>query len=102
MSDFSFKDFGIIVESVSLQGDKIKISKVLNKPIKIHKYKIGPSKFCEKGNGKCLHIQIEIDNEMRVVFTGSINLQEMIEKVPKDKFPFNTTIVKNDERYDLT
>lgn len=102
MSDFAFKDFGITSESVNLQGEKIKMNKVLNKPIKVHKYKIAPSKFCEKGNGKCLHLQIEIDNEMRVVFTGSTNLQELIEKVPKEKYPFTTTIVKNGEMYEFT
>jgi hypothetical protein len=62
---------------------------------------VEPSRF-EKGNGKCLHLQIEVNKTFHVVFTGSVVLMDMIEKVPKDKLPFITTIVKENERLQFT
>jgi hypothetical protein len=92
-----FKDFGIKPQSKSFEGDKIKIERVLNKIIQVQDYKIEPSKF-EKGNGKCLHIQIVVDGDKRVLFTGSVNLMDMIQQVPGDRMPFTTTIIKENER----
>ena len=94
-----FSEFGI---KTSLQEaftvDKIKTSRIMNKEIAIHNYRVEDSKF----TGKCLYLQIVFDGEKRVVFTGSKTLIEMIEKVEKGNFPFNTTIVKEDERYVFT
>ena len=59
------------------------------------------SKF-EKGNGKCLHLQIKYNDKQHVVFTGSGNLMEQIEQVPKDKFPFETIIEEDDKRLMFT
>ncbi len=89
-----FKDFGIKPKSKGFEGDKIKIGKVLNKRIKVCDFKEGESKFKEKGSGRCLDLQIEIDGEKRVVFTGSLSLIDMITQVPKDKFPFMTSIIE--------
>lgn len=97
----SFKDFGIKAQSKSFEGEKIKIDRILNRQIEVHDYKIEQSKY-EKGNGKCLYIQIVVDGTKRVLFTGSVNLLDMIEQVPKDKFPFKTTIVKENERFEFT
>lgn len=97
----NFKDFGIKPQSKSFEGDKIKIDRVMNKAILVEAYKIENSKF-EKGNGKCLYIQIFVDNSKRVLFTGSVNLMEMIDQVPKEKFPFYTTIIKENERFEFT
>lgn len=98
----SFKDLGIKATSKSFEGDKIKIDRIQNKEIVVEAYKIEASKFKEKGNGKCLYMQITIDGTKRVLFTGSTNLMEMIEQVPADKFPFKTTIVKENERFEFT
>ena len=62
----SFKDFNIKTEEKVFTGDKIKISKILNKPITVHDFKISNSKYPEKGNGECLHLQISVDNEKRI------------------------------------
>ena len=97
----NFKDFGIQSQSKGFEGDKIKIDRILNKNIIVEEYKIENSKF-EKGNGKCLYIQISIDGVRRVLFTGSINLMEMIEQVPKNKFPFTTAIIKENDRFEFT
>jgi hypothetical protein len=98
----AFKDFGIKTTVKSFVGDKIKMSKILNKEITVLAFKIGPSKFIEKGNGKCLHLQIQIGDTKYVVFTGSTGLMEDIQKVLTDKFPFTTTIVEESERYEFT
>lgn len=102
MSTFSFSDFGIKPQIKGFEGEKIKVDKILNKQITVHDYKIDKSKFEEKGNGKCLHMQVTVDNEKRVVFSGSSFLMDMIEQVPKDKFPFITTIVKDNDRLQFT
>ena len=86
----SFKDFDIKAESSGLVGERIKISKILNKPIVVSSFQIKDS---TQNDGKCLYLQIELDGEQRVVFTGSKGLQGMIQKVPADSFPFQTTII---------
>lgn len=96
-----FKDFGIKPSEQGFSGDKIKIIRILNREIIIHKYCIKDSNF-EKGNGKCLYIQIEIGEIKHVVFTGSKILMDMIQKVPHSDFPFLTTIIKENERYEFT
>lgn len=98
----SFKDFGITSQNLGFEGEKIKIDRILNKPIIVEAYKKGESNFKEKGSGKLLTLQIIVDNNKRVLFTGSTNLMEMIERVPKDKFPFMTTIIKENERFEFT
>ncbi len=90
-----FKDLNITPTDKGFSGEKIKMDKIINKTITVLDYKIAPSKF-EKGNGKCLHMQIMYSNEKRVVFSGSLNLMETIEMIPEDKFPFETIIVKTD------
>jgi hypothetical protein len=96
-----FKDFGIVPESKAFEGDKIKIDRILNKEIVVYGFKIGKSKF-EKGNGDLLTLQIHVDNSKRILFTGSSSLMEMVKKVPEGKFPFNTTIIKENERFIFT
>jgi len=96
-----FKDFGIKPSSQSLTGDKIKMERILNREIKVFDYRIEDSKF-GKPNGKCLYIQICIEDVKHVVFTGSSILMEEIEKVPKDGFPFLTKIVKENNRFEFT
>lgn len=97
-----FKDLGIAVPEKKMSGDKIKIERILNRQVVVHDFEIKPSRYVEKGNGKCLYLQIEIDNVKRVVFTGSVVLQELILKIPTNKFPFTTTIVKQNERFEFT
>ena len=94
----SFKDFGIKTEDKGFVGDKIKINKILNREIAVLAYKIGDSKY----NGKCLHLQIQLGDTKHVVFTGSKNLMESIVMVSKDDFPFKTTIVEENERFEFT
>jgi len=94
-----FSDLSINQPSKGFTGDKIKIGRVLNKSIVVHDYKITPSKF---NTGDCLFMQISIADQMHVLFTGSQVLLETIQKIPKDGFPFETTIVEEDERYQFS
>lgn len=95
-----FKDLGIKPKTNTFVGDKIKISRILNTEITIHDYKIEDSK--QKQGTKCLTLQIERNETKNVVFTGSTILMDMITQVPKDKFPFITKIVQENERYEFT
>ena len=98
----TFQDFGIKTTLTHFVGDSIKISKILDKRIIVYAYKITTSKFTEKGSGKCLHLQIEFDNEKRVVFTSGVFLMDNIEKVPEDGFPFECTIKKINDHLEFT
>ena len=99
----SFDQFNIKITKKGFEGDKIKMSKILNREITVHDYKIEDSKvFKDRGSGKCLHLQISFNNEKHIVFTGASGLIEMIEQVPKDKFPFTTTIIQDNERFKFT
>lgn len=95
-----FKEFGIKAPVNGFIGDKIKIGRLLNREIVIHDYRIKPSKY--EGNDKCLHLQISIEGTKHVVFTGSAVLMKMIGEVPKENFPFQTTIVKENEHFEFT
>lgn len=95
----NFSELGIKPSVPALTGDKIKIDRIVDKEIVVHSYKVEQSKYNES---KCLFLQIELKDEKRVVFTGSANLIDMIQKVPRESFPFVTTIRKDDKRYDFT
>lgn len=97
-----FSDFDIKSLTKAFTGDKIRIDKILNTEILVHEYKIETSKFEQKGNGKCLYLQIERKGELFIVFSGSVKLQEQIQQVPPGGFPFETTIIKQDERFVFT
>lgn len=95
----SFSALGIKSTRNNLHGDKIKIDRILNKKIIVHSYTVCSSKF-SNGSGICVNMQIELDGEKRVVFIGSKNIQNILDQVPKEYFPFEATLVKNDH-YEL-
>lgn len=91
-----FSEFGIELEksASSFDGDKLHMDRILNREIHVHDYKIEKSKFEDKGNGKRLCLSFSIGQSRHIVFTGSTQLMNLIDKVPKDKFPFDTVIIK--------
>lgn len=97
----NFKDFNIkISQSKKFEGNKIKISKILNREIIVHDFKIDDSKiFTTNGNEKCLQLQISFGNTKHVMFTGSNFLIETIKQIPSDGFPFATTIIEDNNRF---
>jgi hypothetical protein len=94
-----FADLGIKVEVTHFKGDKIKIAKVLNREITVHKFKIGQSQIFK---GLCMQLHITVGETDHVIFTGSTQLQEQIKQVPPERFPFTTTIVQENEAYTFT
>lgn len=97
-----FKDLGISIETKGFKGDNVKIERILNREIIVQDYKIEPSKFLEKGITDRLCIQFKLGEMQHIVFTSSRVLMETLKKVPKDKFPFKTTIIKQDRRFEFT
>jgi len=98
----SFKDFGIKAPAPAFAGDQIKMNKILNKQIIIHRFRIEESRFKDKGNGKRLDMQIEVSGIIYIVWTSSVVLQETIKQIPAASFPFTTTIVLENERLEFT
>lgn len=96
----NFKNFDIKPELSTFTGDKIKIDRVLNAEITVLDYKIEDSKV--KLGTKLLILQIEKSGTKHVIFTGSTILMQMIQKVPKESFPFITTIIKDSEHLEFT
>lgn len=96
----SFKDFDIKPRVNPFVGEKIKVEKIFNVPIKVLGFKIEPSK--QKPGTDLLTIQIEKKDEKRIIFTGSTVLMDQIQRVPKDKFPFEATIVGENDYYEFT
>jgi hypothetical protein len=96
----NFKDFNIKPSLEYFTGDKIKIDRILNMPIVVTNFKVEPSK--KKEGSDYLTLQIEKNGVKHVVFTGSTILIQLIQKVPQDRFPFVTTIVKEGEHLEFT
>lgn len=102
MSEYpKFSDFS--EERGPLEGDKMKISDILNKQILITGVEIKESKFNKNKSGKYLTIQFTQpdEGELNVVFTGSDVLIDQLEKY-NDKIPFWTTIQRMNRYFSLT
>lgn len=97
---FNFKDLGIKPTESTFTGKKIEIDDILNTEIIVEGFKIKDS--TKKQGTQYLTLQIEKEENKRVVFTGSKNLMDLINQVPEDKFPFKTIIRKNDKRLEFT
>ena len=98
-----FKEFTITKTSKVFEGSKINMSKYLDKKIIVHAYKIEDSKcFKDRGTGKCLHLQISLNDEKHIIFTSSRYLIDDIKQIPEDKFPFSTTIVMENKMFKFT
>lgn len=97
----SFNDIGIETSSNCFVGDKIKIAKILNKDIIIHNFRIEQSKYPKNKSGKCLHLQIEIDGDKKVLFTGSDILISTMEKVKGEHLPIMCKIIQEGEHYEF-
>lgn len=96
----AFKDLNIQAETNNFTGDKVRIKTILNVEIKVLDFNIKKSKV--KENTEVLTIQFERNGIKNIVFTGSTILMQMIQQVPKDKFPFTTTIIQDNEYFEFT
>ncbi len=95
-----FKDFNIKALEAGFVGDKIHITRILNRQVTVVDYKIENSKFGV--SKKCLCLQIKLDDAKRIVFSGSRNLINAIEQIPKTEYPFLTTIIEDNKRLEFT
>lgn len=94
-----FSELGIKQSGRDFTGEKIKMSRILNKEIAVLDFKIDKSKFENSSHSKCLTLQIEIEGEKRIVFTGSKVLTNTMKQIDKKNLPFLTTITKEGESY---
>ncbi|MGJ1305150.1 hypothetical protein [Sphingobacterium multivorum] len=86
----NFSDLNIQIDQFN--GKKIEIDEVVGHIIEVLDFKIEPSKY-DKGNGKCLVLQIKHEDRDRVIFTGSVILQQQCQRVKEmNGFPFRATI----------
>jgi hypothetical protein len=98
-----FSQFNIKTTINTFEGDKIKISKILNREIVVHGFKIDDSKvFKERGSGKCLCLQISVNDKKHIVFTSSSGLINTITQVAENDFPFSTVIIEENDRFLFT
>ncbi len=98
----SFSELGIQSNKNYFVGDKVKIMKVLNREIIIHNYKIEKSQYPKNKSGNVCTLQIEINNEKMIIFTGSDFIMQQIVQVKEEDLPIATTIVKIGEHFELT
>lgn len=96
----TFKSLNIAPAPKGFTGEKIKIERILNKPIAVLDFKIEKSKI--EGKDRCLHLQLEVDGIKRVLFTGGTALIEIMEQVERAQLPFSTTIIKDNDRLEFT
>jgi len=94
-----FSELGISPPDLAFTGEKIKMTKILNKEVILCDYKITDTKYPKNKSGKCLHIQIEIENVKFVLFTGSDILITMVQEIKKDDLPLLVTIIQQGECY---
>ena len=95
----SFAEFNIPAPTGSFTGEKIKIAKIMNREIIVHDSRIDDSKYPKNKSGKVLILQLEVDDEKRVLFTGSDVLINQIQHVSREDYPFKVTIVKEGEHF---
>jgi len=91
-----FSDFA--TEPPVLDGDKVRLDTILNREIEIVGYRVGDSSYSKNKSGKYLTLQINIENKVKIVFTGSDVLIKQVEKYA-DEIPFSATIKKINRYY---
>ena len=68
-------EFAKLVPKTSLDGDKMAMDLILNKPIIITGYQVSPSKYADKSTKDCVKVQFylanDVDKVRHVFFTGS-------------------------------
>jgi len=84
----SFSDFGIELPQDDYTEDKISINDVVNSELVV----LGFKPNIHTKNGDRHLVRIEVNEKVRVMFTGGRRIIEVLEN-PKVKFPF-TTIIK--------
>jgi hypothetical protein len=93
-----FSDFAESPEI--LDGEKIRIDDVLNRELVVTGFSVRDSKYSKNKSGKYLTLQVRINDEKRVVFTGSDVLIDQMTKYG-NQVPFVAIVKKVDRFYTL-
>lgn len=93
-----FSELNLAPQPKGLIGDKIKIERVLSREISVERFLIKKSQFKnDRGEyGDCLYMQFTMNGNRHVSFSDS-KLTAVIQQIPENKFPFITTIVKQED-----
>ena len=102
MKSFSQLKIKINHKQSGFVGNKIEVSEVFNEEIAVHAFEVTPSKYPRPGRERCLKMQIEINNEKRVMFLSAESLISVLEQLSDEDFPFKTVIKKNQKRFEFT
>lgn len=104
--------FGDLVENKALDGKKIKLEDVLDKPIIITGFRTSKSKFAKKGTEMYTRIQFYFEDdekqERHVVFTGSTVIPDQLKEIEGKleesgmELIFRTTIKEIGNYFSLT
>lgn len=86
-------------DKLPMPGKKKRLEEILDKPISVVDFRI--TKSNKRENSDCLQIQFLYENDVYILFTGSVVLIDQIQSV-KEKLPFKTTIVKIDKYYSFS
>ncbi len=81
-------DFGAI------PGRKIRVNEILGREITITGFQLAPSR--KKQDSDYLTIQFLMDDELYIIWTGSVVLRRILEKY-SNQLPFRATIVRAGE-----
>ena len=82
-----------------LSGRKIGQPDYLNKQLLVLQFRVNPSK--KREGSECLCLQVKIDDELRVIFSGSGVLSRQCQKYA-EKMPFLARIIKVDKYLTFT
>jgi hypothetical protein len=85
-------------EDRPLEGEKRRIDELLNRELVVTGERIRESKYKDEGRRRYMTLQVEVDGNAFVVFTGSEVLINQIEKY-REHIPFIATVVKVDRYY---
>lgn len=97
-----FSDFAKGIDKLDNKNSfnkKIKIDDILDKEILVLSFSKAKSKFND--SKECLSLVIYVNNERRIIFTGSSVLLRQCEDY-KDEFPFKTKIIKSGMAYSFS
>jgi hypothetical protein len=91
-----------IESTVPMSGDKVKMKNILNIEIQILDFRIDESLYKKNKSGNRLQLQMNVNGEAKILFTGSEVLMGQIEQVKKEDLPFSTIIKQVEDYYIFT
>jgi len=95
------KNFGdFATEEQPLDGDKERIDNILNRLILVTGFRVKNSQYSKNESGKYLTLQFSIENQTKIIFTGSDVLIGQLERYGPE-IPFAATIRKINRYYTL-